>query len=80
MPASRAIIARALRIHDRLMPLHDALFVESNPVPVKYAAERLGLCRAEVRLPLSPLRRAASASSRTRCDKAGLLLAEAVSA
>ena len=34
------------------MPLHDAMFVESNPGPVKYAAERLGLCSATMRLPL----------------------------
>ena len=69
--------ARALRTQDRLMVLHDALFVESNPGPVKYAAERLGLCRAEVRLPLSPL---ASSSQRVVEDalrQSGLLLAEA---
>ncbi len=34
---------RALELQDRLMPLHDALFVESNPGPVKYAASKLGL-------------------------------------
>lgn len=47
--------ASARVIHDRLMPLHEALFVESNPVPVKYAASRLGLCKPDVRLPLAPL-------------------------
>ena len=46
---------RALELQDRLMPLHDALFVESNPGPVKYAAEKLGLCSSETRLPLAPL-------------------------
>jgi 4-hydroxy-tetrahydrodipicolinate synthase len=46
---------QALKLQDRLMPLHDALFVESNPVPVKYAAEKLGLCSGETRLPLAPL-------------------------
>jgi len=45
----------ALQLQDRLMPLHDALFVESNPGPVKYAASRLGLCNSETRLPLAPL-------------------------
>jgi 4-hydroxy-tetrahydrodipicolinate synthase len=72
--------ARALRIQDRLIVLHDALFVESSPVPVKYAAERLGLCGAEVRLPLAPL----SADGKRVVDEAlrrsGLLLAEAISA
>jgi 4-hydroxy-tetrahydrodipicolinate synthase len=45
----------ALQLQDRLMPLHDALFVESNPGPVKYAAAKLGLCTGETRLPLAPL-------------------------
>lgn len=47
--------ARALEIQDQLMPLHDALFVEASPGPVKYAAELLGLCTAETRLPLAPV-------------------------
>jgi 4-hydroxy-tetrahydrodipicolinate synthase len=37
------------------MPLHDALFVETNPGPVKYAAWRLGLCKPDTRLPLAPV-------------------------
>jgi len=37
---------------DTLAPLHKALFVESSPAPVKYAASQLGLCSDEVRLPL----------------------------
>lgn len=45
--------AEARRIHAELMPVFDAMFVESNPVPVKVAAEELGLCRSELRLPLS---------------------------
>jgi 4-hydroxy-tetrahydrodipicolinate synthase len=39
--------------HAELTPVFDAMFVESNPVPVKIAAEELGLCRSEPRLPLS---------------------------
>ena len=42
----------ALAIQQRLMPLHDALFAETNPGPVKYAASLLGLCSPHVRLPL----------------------------
>jgi 4-hydroxy-tetrahydrodipicolinate synthase len=72
--------ARALRIQDRLMPLHDALFVESNPGPVKYAAERLGLCRADVRLPLSPLSAASQRVVEDALRQSGLLLAEVISA
>jgi 4-hydroxy-tetrahydrodipicolinate synthase len=45
--------AEARRMHAELMPVFDAMFVESNPVPVKVAAEELGLCRSELRLPLS---------------------------
>lgn len=44
--------AGALAIQDKLMPLHAALFLESSPAPVKYAASVLGLCEPEVRLPL----------------------------
>jgi 4-hydroxy-tetrahydrodipicolinate synthase len=44
--------AAALAVQDKLMPLHDALFCEPSPAPVKYAASLLGLCSAEVRLPL----------------------------
>ncbi len=44
--------AAALKLQDVLMPLHDAMFCEPSPAPVKYAASLLGLCRAEVRLPL----------------------------
>jgi 4-hydroxy-tetrahydrodipicolinate synthase len=48
-------LTRARRLHQELFPLARALFLETNPVPVKAAAELLGLCRAEVRLPLVPL-------------------------
>jgi len=44
--------AAALKLQDVLMPLHDAMFCEPSPAPVKYAASLLGLCSAEVRLPL----------------------------
>lgn len=44
--------AKARDYQDRLMPLHDGLFCETSPAPVKYGASLLGLCSAEVRLPL----------------------------
>lgn len=56
----------ALQLQDRLMPLHDALFVESNPGPVKYAASKLGLCTGDTRLPLAPL----APASRKKVDEA----------
>ena len=43
---------RAKEINDLLTPLHKALFIESNPSPVKYAASLLKLCKQDVRLPL----------------------------
>jgi 4-hydroxy-tetrahydrodipicolinate synthase len=46
---------KALKLQDRLMPLHHALFVETSPSPVKYAASLLGLCEAEARLPMVPV-------------------------
>jgi 4-hydroxy-tetrahydrodipicolinate synthase len=57
---------RALELQDRLMPLHEALFVESNPGPVKYAAEKLGVCASATRLPLAPITEA----TRKRVDAA----------
>jgi len=64
---------KALELLDRLMPLHDAVFTEPGVVGVKYAMSRLGLCSAEVRLPLVEL----SAETRELVDNglrhAGLL-------
>ncbi len=65
--------ARAIEIQDRLLPLHGALFVESNPGPVKYAAERLGLCEGKARLPLAPLSEASKRTVDSALIAAGLL-------
>jgi 4-hydroxy-tetrahydrodipicolinate synthase len=48
----RGDIATVRRINERLIPLHDALFAETSPAPVKYAASLLGRCTPEVRQPL----------------------------
>ncbi len=45
----------AARLQHQLLPLHRALFCEPSPAPTKWALERLGLCRASVRLPIVPL-------------------------
>jgi len=47
--------ARSLEVHQRLLPLFDALFCETNPIPVKAALSSLGLVSDEIRLPLTPL-------------------------
>jgi 4-hydroxy-tetrahydrodipicolinate synthase len=51
-------VQRAMEIQFQLLPLHKALFVESNPIPVKWAAARMGLCTDALRLPLTPLTQA----------------------
>jgi 4-hydroxy-tetrahydrodipicolinate synthase len=63
----------ALSIHDRLMPLHTALFVETSPAPVKYAASLLGLCEPKVRLPLAPVSDSTKEQVRAAMVHAGLL-------
>ncbi|MEX1180648.1 MAG: 4-hydroxy-tetrahydrodipicolinate synthase [Cucumibacter sp.] len=63
----------ALKIHDRLAPLHRALFLEPNPGGVKYAASKLGLCANELRSPLVPVSEPARASIDKAMASAGLL-------
>ena len=68
----------ALDLHDRLMALHDALFVETNPGPVKYAAFRLGLIDSpECRLPLAPIAEASKKAVDEALARTGLLQAKA---
>jgi 4-hydroxy-tetrahydrodipicolinate synthase len=62
----------ALEYQDRLMPVHDALFVETSPAPVKYAASLLGYCTDEVRLPLAPASEAARHAVRAALRHAGI--------
>ncbi len=65
--------AAALAIQDQLMPLHDALFVESSPGPVKYAASLLGLCAPDTRLPLAPITEATKAKVKAAMVHARLI-------
>jgi 4-hydroxy-tetrahydrodipicolinate synthase len=46
---------RAMDIQLRLMPVHKNLFLEGNPIPVKWAMARMGLCGGTLRLPLTPM-------------------------
>ncbi len=48
-------IKSAMQIQMRLLPLHKALFVEPNPIPVKWAVEKMGLCGGTLRLPMTAL-------------------------
>ncbi len=59
-------LATVRQINERLIPLHDALFAETSPAPVKYAASLLGRCSAELRQPLWPI----SSETRERVERA----------
>jgi 4-hydroxy-tetrahydrodipicolinate synthase len=48
-------VAEAVAINDKLIPLHNRLFVEPNPVPVKWALQQMGRMQGGIRLPLVPL-------------------------
>ena len=66
-------LKEAFRLRDVLSPLHDSMFVETSPAPVKFAASLLGLGSDEVRLPLVPATETARAAVRGAMTKAGLL-------
>jgi 4-hydroxy-tetrahydrodipicolinate synthase len=66
-------VGEAMAIQERLTPLHDALFSETSPGPVKYAASLLGLTDEKVRLPLAPPGEATRQRVRDAMKHAGLL-------
>jgi 4-hydroxy-tetrahydrodipicolinate synthase len=63
----------ALDYHDKLMPLHTALFIETNPSPVKYALSVLGKCTDTVRLPMVTLAAKTKTAVREAMVHAGLI-------
>ena len=69
----RGDYATALKLQDKLLPLHINLFVETNPSPVKYAAALLGKCADTVRLPMVPLADKSKAIVREAMVHAGLI-------
>jgi 4-hydroxy-tetrahydrodipicolinate synthase len=66
-------LEEAAKLNLRYLPLINALFCEVNPIPVKAAAAMLGLCRNELRLPLTPLTPANEQKLQQEMQKAGLL-------
>ncbi|MDP9095084.1 MAG: 4-hydroxy-tetrahydrodipicolinate synthase [Pseudomonadota bacterium] len=66
-------IARAMAIQNRLLPLHDSLFAETSPGPVKVAASLLGHGTAHCRLPLAPVAETTRARVRDAMQHVGLL-------
>jgi 4-hydroxy-tetrahydrodipicolinate synthase len=69
----RGDYAKALEYQDRLMPLHEAIFIEPGLVGAKYGLSLLGLCNEEVRLPLVGLTDATRTRIRAAMRHAGLL-------
>ena len=67
------LISKAKQINEKLLPLHNSLFIESNPSGVKYGASLLGLCSEEVRLPLVKTTNPTKEIVKSTMSKAGLL-------
>jgi 4-hydroxy-tetrahydrodipicolinate synthase len=63
----------AMQINERLMPVTDAMFCETSPGPVKYAASLLGRSSAELRLPLAPIAETSRQKVKAAMTKAGLV-------
>ena len=64
---------RAMEIQFQLMPVHKHLFVEANPIPVKWAVARMGLCGGTLRLPMTPLSKSNEAVVEGALRSSGLL-------
>ena len=73
MAALAGDVKKAMDIQFRLMPLHKNLFVEANPIPLKWAMSRLGLCGETMRLPLTPMSRQHVPTVEAALKSAGLL-------
>lgn len=66
-------IAKAIEINNKVLPLHQKLFVEPNPVPVKWALAEMGMMPAGIRLPLVPLAAGYHDTVRAALREAGVL-------
>ena len=63
----------ATALDERLVGLHEKLFIQSNPIPVKWAVFEMGLCARGIRLPLTWLTQDAQSEVRAAMDRAGIL-------
>ena len=66
-------LARARALNNQMLPLHFKLFVEANPIPVKWALAKLGRIHGGIRLPLVPLTAASEPVVLGAMKEAGLL-------
>jgi len=73
MAAMAGDVKRARELHFQLLSLHKQLFCEPSPAPTKWAMSRLGLCRPDVRLPITPLTTAGQGLVDAALRDAGLL-------
>jgi 4-hydroxy-tetrahydrodipicolinate synthase len=64
---------KALQLQDKMTNLHAAMFCETNPIPVKYAASLMGLCSSEIRLPLVEPSESAKTRIKTEMKKLNLI-------
>jgi 4-hydroxy-tetrahydrodipicolinate synthase len=64
---------KAMDIQMRLLPVHKNLFVEANPIPLKWAMARMGLCAETMRLPLTPMTRSLEPVVEAALKASGLL-------
>lgn len=71
--ALRGEVGKAREINFKLLGLHRKLFVEANPIPVKWAMARLGKIKNSLRLPLTPLSAQAQAAVETAMRQAGVI-------
>jgi len=67
-------VKRARELNNRLLPLHQRLFVEANPIPVKWAVAEMGLIDGGLRLPMSPLSEKFHQTVREALQEAGIAL------
>jgi 4-hydroxy-tetrahydrodipicolinate synthase len=65
-------VAKAREANNRLLPLHRYLFLEANPIPVKWATQQMGLIKSGIRLPLTPLSAACHEQVREAMQHAGI--------
>ena len=64
---------RAMELQMKLLPLHKHLFVEANPIPIKWAMARMGLCGPTLRLPMTPLEASNTATVEDALRATGLI-------
>jgi len=73
MAAIAGDVKKAMQIQFQLLPIHKHLFVEANPIPVKWAMSKMGLCKSTMRLPMTPLTQSNEHVLQQALTSAGLL-------